>query len=182
MPFFSICNIDGAKRILVDRDTGQAVSQPEATENWAIDPRIPEEAQLSDAFYQRLRSAFRAADFFARGHMTRREDPNWGTAPSAEKANNDTFHHTNACPQVNTAFNASKKVWQGIENFILNSADDSNLKVTVITGPVFADDDPAFEDPEFGPVRLPRRFWKSSHAWKTARRKYSQSWRTRARS
>src|SRR5262249_21630740 len=41
MAFFSICNIDGAKRIHVDRDTGRAISGPEATETWAIDPRVP---------------------------------------------------------------------------------------------------------------------------------------------
>ncbi len=162
MAFFSACNIDGAKRILVNRDSGLATSQPEATEVWATDPRVPDNAQLSDAFYNRLRALRRdnRSDFFARGHLTRREDPNWGTALPAQRANNDTYHHPNACPQVNIAFNASQKVWQGIENFVLNSADDSNLRVTVITGPVFADNDPVFEDDAFGPIQLPRRFWK----------------------
>jgi endonuclease G, mitochondrial len=160
MAFYSICNIDGAKRISVDRDSGKAKSGPEATENWAIDPRVPEESQLSDAFYRRLRSALRGADFFARGHLTRREDPNWGRAETAERANNDTFHHTNACPQVQTAFNGSQQAWLGIENYVLNAADDSNLKVTVITGPVFDDNDPVYEDEEFGSIALPRQFWK----------------------
>jgi endonuclease G len=161
MPFFSICNIDGAKRIRVDRDTGQATSGPEATETWGIDPRVPANAQLDDAFYKRLRTDLKIpSDFFARGHMTRREDPNWGVASAAERANDDTFHHTNACPQVQNAFNASQKVWQGIENFVLNSADDANLRVTVITGPVFRDDDPIYEDGTFGDIALPRRFWK----------------------
>lgn len=161
MAFYSVCNIDGSKRIRVDRKTGQAVTGPEAVEAWATDPRIPEEAQLSDEFYERLRRDLRVSnDYFARGHLTRREDPDWGSATAAEKANDDTYHHTNACPQVNTAFNASKKAWQGVENFILNSADDENLKATVITGPVFRDDDPVYEDEEFGPIRVPRRFWK----------------------
>jgi endonuclease G len=161
LPFYSICNIDGAKRIRVDRDTGRATSLPEASESWAIDPRVPDEAQLSDAFYARLRRDLRIpSDFFARGHMTRREDPNWGRGDLAERANDDTFHHSNGCPQVNNAFNSSQKVWQGIENFVLNSADDSNLRVTVITGPVLQDDDPVYEDDEFGAVLLPRRFWK----------------------
>jgi endonuclease G, mitochondrial len=160
MAFFSIVNIDGSKRIKVDRATGQAVSEPEAAETWAIDPRVPEDAQLNDAFYDRLRRDLRTTDFFARGHLTRREDPDWGTAPAAEKANDDTFHHTNACPQAQNAFDASQKVWAGIENFVLNSADDANLRVTVITGPVSRDDDPTYQDEEFGPVQLPRRFWK----------------------
>lgn len=162
MAFFSICNIDGAKRFRVDRDTGRAVSGPEATETWALDPRVPEEAQLSDAFYARLRRALRAPDndFFARGHLTRREDPNWGTTNSAERANDDTFHHTNACPQVQNAFNGSQKAWQGIENFILDSTDDANLRVTVITGPVFSNEDPEYEDEEFGSIAIPQKFWK----------------------
>ncbi len=161
MAFYSICNINGAKRVKVNRDTGRAVSS-EATETWAIDPRVPPEAQLSDAFYARIRRDLRIpADFFARGHLTRREDPNWGSEDAAERANDDTYHHTNACPQAQNAFNGSRTVWQGLENFILNSTDDSNLKVTVITGPVFDDEnDPVYEDDEFGPVQFPSRFWK----------------------
>lgn len=161
MAFFSACNIDGSKRIRVDRDTGRAVSAPEATETWAIDPRVPVEAQLDDAFYARVRRDLRtSADFFARGHLTRREDPNWGRDDFAERANDDTFHHPNACPQVNNAFNSSQRAWQGIENYVLNAADDSNLRVTVITGPVFGSDDPLYDDEEFGGLRFPRRFWK----------------------
>lgn len=162
MAFFSICNIDGAKRNVVVRGTGKSKSGPEATEVWAVDPRIPLEAQLSDAFYARVRRDLRISnEFFARGHLTRREDPDWGPSTSAERADADTFHHPNACPQVQNAFNGSQKAWQGIENFVLNSADDSNLRVTVITGPVFDDqNDPVYEDSEFGPVAFPRRFWK----------------------
>ncbi|MFN7937760.1 MAG: DNA/RNA non-specific endonuclease [Bryobacteraceae bacterium] len=160
MPFFSICNIDGAARIRVNRDTGRATSGPEASENWALDPRIPAEAQLDDAFYRRLKSAVGAGDFFARGHMTRREDPCWGTAAQAERANDDTFHHTNACPQVQNAFNGSHQAWQGIENFLLDTADDADVRITVITGPIFTANDPVFRDPQFGEIRIPRQFWK----------------------
>jgi endonuclease G, mitochondrial len=161
MPFFSICNIDGAKIIRVKRDTGKATGEPEASETWAIDPRVPEEAQLSDNFYRRLRSSLRAGgDFFARGHLTRREDPNWGQADTAERANSDTFHHTNACPQVQQAFNGSQKAWQGIENYILDTTNSSNLRVTVITGPVFNNEDPKYDDEDFGSIALPRQFWK----------------------
>ena len=160
MAYFSICNIDGAKRIHVNRDTGKATTEPEATEVWATDPRVPEEAQLSDAFYSRLKRALKGTDFFARGHLTRREDPDWGNAASAERANDDTFHHTNACPQMQNAFNGSQKAWQGIENFILNSADDANLRVTVITGPIFSDEDPQVDDSVFGSIAIPRRYWK----------------------
>ena len=168
MAYYSICNIDGATHIKVRRETGEPTSGPEAAEIWTTDCRIPLEAQLSDPFYDRLRCALNLPgdsprqykEYFARGHLTKREDPNWGDAERARRANADTFHHTNACPQIQYDFNGSPKVWLGLENFVLNSADDSNLRVTVITGPVFAADDPVYQDSEFGPVAFPRRFWK----------------------
>jgi endonuclease G, mitochondrial len=160
MPFFSICNIDGSRRNSVVRKTGKATGE-EASENWALDPRIPDTAQLSDAFYRRLnKSLLGRRDYFSRGHMTRREDPNWGNNDSAERANADTFHIPNACPQVQNAFNGSTKAWLGLEEYVLNAADTSNLRVTVITGPVFDEDDPIYDDDEFGPIKLPRQFWK----------------------
>lgn len=168
MAFYSICNIDGAKHISVDRSTGEPKSGPEAGERWTTDERIPLEAQLSDSFYARLRRDVNLPgsrpgqykEFFARGHLTRREDPNWGDAERARRANADTFHHTNACPQVQNNFNGSKSAWLGLEDYVLGSADDSNLRVTVITGPVFDERDPVYQDPEFGQVALPQRFWK----------------------
>lgn len=162
MPFFSICNIDGSRRFTVDRGAGQVRSAEaaEATEAWAIDPRIEPEAQLDDAFYARVRRAMNGRDFFARGHMTRRQDPLWGSATSALRANADTFHHTNGCPQVQYAFNGSQRVWQGIENFILDAADEADARITVITGPIFGENDPVFEDEELGAIAFPRQFWK----------------------
>ena len=70
MPFFSICNIDGAHRNKIDRVTGKSKSGPESGgESWTVDPRVPAEAQLSDDFYQRVRNAMRVGnEFFARGH------------------------------------------------------------------------------------------------------------------
>lgn len=161
MAFFSICNIDGSRHLRVDRGTGRAAGTPEAAERWSLDPRIPPDAQLNDDFYARVRTTLpRARDFFARGHLTKREDPNWGSATAAERANADTFHHPNGCPQLQNAFNNAPSVWRGIEDYILDAADNSNQRVTVITGPVFADDDPSVEDEELGEVQLPRQFWK----------------------
>ncbi len=166
MPFFTICNIDGSRKILLTRD-GVVRRGPEASETWAMDPRVPSSSQLSDAFYDRMRRSLgiprgnNYSEFLARGHMTRREEPNWGTIPLAQRANNDTFHHTNGCPQVQNAFNGSRDAWLGLEDYVLNNTDDSNLRVTVITGPVFSeDDDPEYLDSQFGAIKLPRQFWK----------------------
>lgn len=167
LPFFAICNIEGSRKIKMSRD-GQISRGPEsaegaeATESWATDPRIPREAQLDDAFYARLRRRLRGTenDFFARGHMCRREDPIWGNAEIGLRANDDTFHHTNACPQLQDTFNGSSRVWLGLENYVLNAADDMNLRVTVITGPVLTENDYAIDDDQFGQFLIPKQYWK----------------------
>lgn len=50
-----------------------------------------------------------------RGHLVRRRDPVWGSTTVAAQANLDTFHLTNAAPQV-AAFNQDKALWAGMEN------------------------------------------------------------------
>jgi len=91
--------------------------------------------------------------------MVRREDPNWddddagGTV--AARANDDTFHYTNAAPQ-HSLMNQGKQLWQGLENYVLDSARTHGLRACVFTGPVARDD-----DPEITPgVLAPREFWK----------------------
>jgi endonuclease G len=167
LPFFAICNIDGSRKIRMSRDGKisrgpESAEGAEATESWATDPRIPPEAQLDDSFYQWLRQRLRGAgnDFFARGHMCRREDPIWGNAEVGLRANDDTFHHTNGCPQLQNAFNGSSRVWLGLENYVLNAADDTNLRVTVITGPVLTKDDYEVSDSRLGRFLIPKQYWK----------------------
>ncbi len=82
--------------------------------------------------------------------MTRREDPNWGD--EALMANADTFHVTNAVPQIQP-FNAG--VWLSLEDYALENADQDDMRICVFTGPIFTDDDPEY----FG-VKVPIRFWK----------------------
>jgi DNA/RNA endonuclease G (NUC1) len=45
--------------------------------------------------------------------------------------------------------------WAGLEDYILDNADNRDLKVSVFTGPVLAADDDAYRG-----VQLPRQFWK----------------------
>ncbi|UEM06178.1 DNA/RNA non-specific endonuclease [Skermanella rosea] len=84
LPLFSAVNIDGAKS---DRTVKR-------TNVWRFDPRIGRELQILDGVYGGDKEGF-----FSRGHMTRREDPNWGDKKTAKQADADTFHATNACPQ-----------------------------------------------------------------------------------
>ncbi|MBO9575340.1 MAG: DNA/RNA non-specific endonuclease [Sphingobium sp.] len=135
-PRFTAVNIDGAKSVHVKRADDDI---------WFFDLRIDRELQLGKALFP---------GDLDRGHMVRREDPNWGKV--AQQANDDTFHYTN-CALQHSALNRGKTMWQGLENYILESARTEGFKACVFTGPILADDDPplGLED-----VLIPREFWK----------------------
>lgn len=135
MCFFSAVNIDGRKSVAIKG------SRPA----WRADPRIPKDGQLVNDCY-----GDEDEGKFSRGHMTRREDPLWG--PEADKANVDTFHAPNACPQMQP-FNAG--IWNNLEDYALQNARQDDMRICVFTGPIFTDNDPEY----FG-VRVPIRFWK----------------------
>lgn len=78
----------------------------------------------------------------------------WGTPEAAARANEDTFHFTNCSPQ-HEGFNQNDETWQGIENFLLDSARNNRRRLTVFTGPVMTERDPIYRG-----ARLPLRFWK----------------------
>lgn len=137
MCIFSAVNIDG----LVEK------ADVNARTGWKYDPRIPRQFQIKGECYGREQDGK-----FSRGHMTRREDPNWGDLTTATLANSDTFHVTNACPQWQP-FNAG--VWLGLEDYALHNARERDIRISVFTGPVFSPDDPIF----FG-VAVPLSFWK----------------------
>lgn len=86
-----------------------------------------------------------------RGHLVRRLDPVWGD--KAIQANNDTFHFTNSSPQHK---NLNQKIWLDLENYILQNAQNHNLKVSIFTGPVFRSDDMIYR----GKFKIPAEFWK----------------------
>jgi endonuclease G len=151
LAYYTAVNIDGATWRKIDRTTGESLAESaEATETWYQDPRIDPDEQSDQSMY----SAQKPARVFDRGHLVRREDPNWGTLSRARKANADTFHFTNCTPQQ-FEFNERAKYWAGIENYILDNAKAENEKVTVITGPVLRDDDPAYRG-----LQVPMAFWK----------------------
>jgi endonuclease G, mitochondrial len=110
-------------------DGGQLVDALREDE-WRFDPRLPEAQQADHLIYK--------DNPLDKGHLVRRLDPVWGREASA--ANSDTFHYTNAAPQMDI-FNQGKQLWQGLENFLLDHAEQFDRKLTVFTGPVLEDSD-----------------------------------------
>lgn len=139
-PRFTAVNIDGEHSVRIKRIP---------PDRWFFDERIPIDLQLGTPYY---------AGDLDRGHMVRREDPNWG--PLANQANYDTFHFTN-CALQHALLNRGKTQWQGLENYILESSRTEGFKACVFTGPILADDDPPIGLPGLDPnVLIPREFWK----------------------
>lgn len=134
LPLVTAVNIDGAKAKRLGRE-----------DKWYIDGRLGDEFQTDNAAYSH--------NPLDRGHMVRREDPVWGSLETASQANIDTFHYTNAAPQHK---DLNQRDWVNLENYVLGNARTRKLKVSVFTGPVFADDDPKYRNL----VRLPQSFWK----------------------
>ncbi len=118
---------------------------------WRTDTRIDLKAQISNFYYKKNQ--------FDRGHLTRREDLEFGTtAMDALKSAADTCHWSNCVPQ-HSKFNQNKELWQGIERHLLEGAIvTNNFKAQVFTGPVLEEDDPSWE--EFPDIQYPVKFWK----------------------
>ncbi|OWT71454.1 MULTISPECIES: DNA/RNA non-specific endonuclease [unclassified Achromobacter] len=157
LALFTATNIDGATWLAIDRKTGQpAAEQPEG-DVWYNDSRINTTYTVGQAFYSGW------SHLFDRGHLTRREDPNWGKF--ATRANADTFHFTNCTPQ-HWKFNESIEYWQGIERYVLEKGifDSGRDKpVTVLQGPILDDVNDLWADD----VQVPSAFWKVV-VWKGA--------------
>lgn len=113
------------------------------------DPNVPADLQVGDELYK--------GNKLDRGHIARRADLLWGPLPDAEKANRDSFFFTNITPQ-HEAFNQSgaKGIWGELENAIFSEVDVQDLKVSVMGGPIFQEDDKVYRK-----VKLPKSFWKT---------------------
>ncbi|WP_428675146.1 DNA/RNA non-specific endonuclease [Reyranella sp.] len=138
LPIYSAANVSFGDRFEMSRP-------PDV---WRRDPRILAEHQLENWYY--------ASNNFDRGHMTRREDLEFGKSPRAALASAaDTLHWANCVPQ-HARFNQNKEIWQGIERYILErSILEGEVNAQVITGPVLDDG-----DPEYRKVKYPLQFWK----------------------
>lgn len=133
MPIITACNINGQESRRLPRVT-----------QWSYDGRLNQDDQWGNELYLN--------NDVDRGHQVRREDPVWGTPQAAKRANVDTFHYTNSCPQM---AGVNQVTWLGLENYILDHTRDDEMKVSVFTGPIFTD-----HDMEYRGALIPKAFWK----------------------
>lgn len=110
-------NIDG-----ITRWDGDDI--PRAGVRFAPDPRIPANAQTTEAVYTGNR--------LDRGHLARRADLLWGTHAEAQVANRHSFFFTNITPQMDN-FNQSGQngIWGRLENAVLAATGSTRVSVVV---------------------------------------------------
>ena len=141
-PIFTATNIDG-----------KLFKSAPRPKSWKIDERV-RQYQWGKDLYEAKKSDF------DKGHMTKREDVQWGdTADIAKKAAYSTFYYTNAVPQHK---DLNQEIWKNLEDYILHTETrKKSMKVCVFTGPVLRKDDPEFVTPVNGEkIKLPTIFWK----------------------
>lgn len=141
LPLITAVNIDGSAAVRIKR----------GNDRWFADERIPRSIQLGAQNFK--------DEEIDRGHMVRREDPNWGSQQEAEQANFDTFHYVNAAAQ-HSRLNQGKALWQGLENYILDSARTHGFKACVFTGPILRNQDSLDEEMVIDGAIAPLEFWK----------------------
>jgi endonuclease G, mitochondrial len=145
MPIVSVINVDGNPELRKDKT--------ERDDEWIRDNRLDYDLQLNDKYY--------ASSGFDRGHMSRREDANWGETAELAKFYADlTCVYTNACPQVPSLNRSNRKgLWGKLESVILEKGvraeTGKSSKLTVLNGPIFAPTDPVFKG-----IQVPMEFWK----------------------
>ncbi|MBO9427538.1 DNA/RNA non-specific endonuclease [Labrenzia sp. R4_1] len=136
MARFVAWNVDGARKVTL------------GSHSFKEDPRIESGLQWNNSLYEDNK--------LDRGHIARRADLAWGPVPEARQANKDSYYYTNIAPQ-HERYNRSSLggLWGRLENIILEQAADQDIRVSVISGPVFSD-----EDIEYRGARIPRDYWK----------------------
>jgi endonuclease G len=145
LAIYTAANVDGGHRFALGRPADE----------WRYDPRISRAVQLGNFYYQNNK--------FDRGHLTRREDMEYGASPRAAVARAaDTLHWTNCTPQ-HSGFNQSKELWQGLERHILEDSLEAEVfAAQVFTGPILDEGDPTWD--RFPDIQYPNRFWKVATA------------------
>jgi endonuclease G, mitochondrial len=145
MPAISMINVDG--------NPDKRKDLAERKDNWLRDKRLDFDIQLSDSYY--------SGSGFDKGHMSRREDADWGDSPEDAKLFADiTCMYTNACPQVAKINQARRKgLWGKLEEVVLEKGvkkeSGKTGKISVFNGPVFKDDDPVYKG-----IQVPLDFYK----------------------
>lgn len=161
LPLVTAANIDG-RRI-------KKILREEVGNNWKFDPRISSDFQLGSKLYASDKSDF------DKGHMTKREDVQWGnTEEEAKAAAKATFYYTNSVPQHPSL---NRRAWRALEDYILHSkAVKLSRRIIVFTGPLLDENDPDFVTPlddEF--IQVPTLFWKVIYFSRTGKKLYRVS-------
>ena len=134
MCFFSAVNIDG--NLSKKSTEGRVEMGPAHSESAADHERV-------------LRQP---AEIQPRSHDPARGSGLGQRRKTAKRGNEDSMHVTNTTPQMQ-AFNAP--IWLALEDYALGHAREDEMKISVFTGPYFAE-----HDPEMYGVRIPLAFWK----------------------
>ncbi len=133
-------NLDREKRVVL----------PRTAAGFTADPNLPADVQADPDWFKSPQVDY--------GHLATRQEISWGPAfrgddpDSASKLVHSVNVLTNVAPQFDT-FN--RFVWTKLEQWIVASHHRKAARVTILTGPVLAADDPVVDG-----VSMPRRFWK----------------------
>jgi endonuclease G, mitochondrial len=129
-------------------DGSAIVKVPRKGMKFVLDHEYGKEHQVGDELYSDNR--------LDKGHIARRADLIWGPEAEARQANKDSFFFTNITPQLDTFNQESREgLWGELEDAIFADVDVDHLRVSLIGGPIFGDDDFAYRD-----VLVPRSFFK----------------------
>lgn len=151
--FHSVRMVPALSAINVNGDLNKRKDRAKRVDNWLRDKRLDLNIQLDDGFYSHSN--------FDKGHMSRREDADYGDTPEMAKlAADTTCMYTNACPQVPTINRSNEGgLWGKLENIVLEKGavlePTKTNKISVFNGPIFLDDDPVFKG-----IQIPLNFYK----------------------
>jgi endonuclease G, mitochondrial len=142
LAYFTAVNIDGKNW----QDNSRSGS-------FKNDGRINGDEQLGSSLYSAKKSDF------DKGHLVRREDPEWGDKQLSLKAGANTFWYTNCAPQHKKL---NQEIWADLEANILHTgAAGEKLRCSVFTGPVLSPTDGTFVTKVGGQdIKIPSLFWK----------------------
>lgn len=142
LAFYTAVNIDG-----------QLWQDNNRVGSFKNDTRIKADEQLGSSLYSAMKNDF------DKGHLVRREDPEWGDKELSKEAGKNTFWYTNCAPQHKKL---NQKIWADLEANILHTgAAGEKLKCSVFTGPVLAESDGVFVKKIKGEnIKIPNLFWK----------------------
>ena len=103
--------------------------------NFQIDGRPLAKFQAGDEIYKDNK--------LDRGHIARRADLGWGPLEEAKRAESNSFFFTNIAPH-HQRYNQSRRagLWGQLEDAIYEDVDVENLRISVMGGPIFSEDDP----------------------------------------